>query len=59
MKVVQKFRCEVCHTEYAAEKAAETIRATDAHVFAEVFFEVYSERSNLRCPMILRISLMW
>lgn len=22
MKVVQKFRCEVCHTEYAAEKAA-------------------------------------
>lgn len=22
MKVVQKYRCEVCHTEYAAEKAA-------------------------------------
>lgn len=22
MKTVQKYRCEVCHTEYAAEKAA-------------------------------------
>ena len=28
MKTVQKYQCEVCHTEYAAEKAAQECEAS-------------------------------